>query len=225
MKNNNNNRKAGQKKDIPEVRLLTASSSNSTKSYSYRSIESLTLSTEVPLVITPRLEAQILQLCQDISRDEWSGTLLYRTEGTFGQPNFKFISKYIYLQDIGSQAYTEYELGKDLPRFLMKNKEFMGMKWGHIHSHNSMGVFFSGTDTDEIEGNSKFHAFYLSLIVNNKHDMMAKIAFRASKKLEGKSTTKGVNVLKDEILEHINIDEEKEVCLVYNCKIERDLSA
>lgn len=43
-------------------------------------------------------------------------------------------------------------------------------------------VFFSGTDTTEIYENSEHHNIYLSLIVNNDNDMVAKIAFRAVQK-------------------------------------------
>lgn len=47
-----------------------------------------------------------------------------------------------------------------------------------ITQSHSMQTFFSGTDTDEINENSEFHNYYLSLIVNNFMDRVAKIAFR-----------------------------------------------
>lgn len=47
-----------------------------------------------------------------------------------------------------------------------------------ITKSHSMQTFFSGTDTDEINENSEFHNYYLSLIVNNFMDRVAKIAFR-----------------------------------------------
>jgi len=46
-----------------------------------------------------------------------------------------------------------------------------------IHSHNTMDVFFSGTDWSELEDNSHNHNFYLSLIVNNFMDFTAKVGF------------------------------------------------
>lgn len=42
-----------------------------------------------------------------------------------------------------------------------------------------MSVFFSATDLSEVNENSEFHNYYLSLIVNNKGEKCAKIAFRA----------------------------------------------
>lgn len=46
-----------------------------------------------------------------------------------------------------------------------------------IHSHNTMAVFFSGTDWSELEDNAPHHNFYLSLIVNNFMDFCAKVCF------------------------------------------------
>lgn len=82
-----------------------------------------------------------------------------------------------------------------------------------------MGVFFSGTDDDELIENSEFHNFYFSLIVNNKNEMCAKVAFRAK-------LTSSVNTTvyyKDEngndtSNEVVNNNEEQSVCC-YNCDI------
>lgn len=82
----------------------------------------------------------------------------------------------------GTQAYTEYSFDEAVADFIMdkteENPEFMTYKIGHIHSHNSMGVFFSGTDMDELFDNCVNHNFYLSLIVNNYMEMIAKLVYR-----------------------------------------------
>jgi len=124
-----------------------------------------------------------------VDRDEWSGTLFYKTEGELGEENFKIMAEELYLQDIGTSTYTEYDpANPDFIKFLMENPGHRMMKQGHIHSHNSMAVFFSGTDTDELSENSEFHNYYLSLIVNNKNEMVAKVAFRGEEVKEVKST-------------------------------------
>jgi hypothetical protein len=117
-----------------------------------------------------------------VPKVEWSAVLFYTTEGVFGTKEFKCIGQELFLMDIGTAGYTEYEYGPDLIKHMMENKYLLPMSKGHIHSHNSMGVFFSGTDTEELHGNSEFHNLYLSLIVNNNNDMVAKIAFRAVQK-------------------------------------------
>lgn len=125
---------------------------------------------------------QISHICKQVPNVEWSGVLFYKTEGSFGTPDFKCRAEELYLMDIGTAGYTEYEYGPDIVKHMMENKHLLGLTKGHIHSHNSMSVFFSGTDTDELETNSEFHNIYLSLIVNNYNDMVAKIAFRAVRK-------------------------------------------
>ncbi len=124
---------------------------------------------------------------------EWSGTLFYTTEGQFGNSEFKIRGEYIYLQDIGTAAYTEYEFGEDMVNFMMNNPSLLNMERGHIHSHNKMGVFFSSTDNSELHDNSVHYNYYLSLIVNNKNEMTAKIAFRAKRTAQVSVEFRGSN--------------------------------
>jgi proteasome lid subunit RPN8/RPN11 len=137
----------------------------------------------VTLLISNQLQNQILYLCSRIHKDEWSATLLYTiAENDLGDENCVLSAEYLYFQDIGNSVYTEYEYNADFVQFLIDNPRFLEMKIGHIHSHNNMAVFFSGTDNQELIDNSEFHNYYLSLIVNNHNEMTAKVAFRAQKK-------------------------------------------
>lgn len=109
--------------------------------------------------------------------------LFYKTEGQFGTDNFKCIAKELYLMDIGTAGHTEYEYGPEFFKLLMDRPDLRdGHYKGHIHSHCNMSVFFSGTDTGELYGNAPNHNLYLSLIVNNKNEMCARIAFQAVQK-------------------------------------------
>lgn len=122
---------------------------------------------------------------------EWSGTLFYSTEGELGEDDFRITAEELFLQDIGSSAYTEYDpANPDFIKFLMANPRILELKQGHIHSHNKMGVFFSGTDSAELVDNSEFHNYYVSLIVNNRNEMVAKVAFRATETRETKTSVK-----------------------------------
>jgi hypothetical protein len=103
--------------------------------------------------------------------------VFYRTEGKFGSPEFKIIAEELYLMDEGSSAYTEYSFDEEFVSFLMKNPRLLPLNRGHIHSHNSMGVFFSGTDNSELVDNAPNYNHYFSLIVNNRNDMTARVAF------------------------------------------------
>ena len=57
-----------------------------------------------------------------------------------------------------------------------------------------MGVFFSGVDIKELEDNAKSHNFYLSLVVNNKMETVAKVISYA----EAKHIFEGFFKAKDE---------------------------
>lgn len=146
--------------------------------------------------------------------------LFYDTEGEFGDENFKITAKGLFLLDIGTHSYTEYDpADPDLIKFLMANPEVLAMKKGHIHSHNNMAVFFSGTDNDELIDNCVFHNFYLSLIVNNRNEMCAKIAFRAKSTSENHLTISYMNQEGKEKQKKLTGTKESESAYVYKCEI------
>lgn len=128
-------------------------------------------------------------MCNQIHDDEWSGTLFYKIkEGDIGTDHCVLSAEYLILQDIGNSVYTEYEFDGEFVKVLMQMPHLLQMNKGHIHSHNKMAVFFSGTDDKELIDNSGFHNYYFSLIVNNRNDMCAKVAFRVNKVSEINTT-------------------------------------
>lgn len=130
------------------------------------------------LIVSPKVMSQIQYLCTEISQVEWSGVLFYSTKGSVKDlATFEMTCEDILPLDKGTGAYTEYSFGEKFVEFLEAHPELEDCKIGHIHSHNNMGTFFSGTDMDELSDNAENHNFYLSLIVNNKMDFKAKIAY------------------------------------------------
>ena len=136
-----------------------------------------------------KILTKIQYLCRAISRVEWSGILLYTIKGSIKKPkNMKLILKDIIPMNKGSQAYTEYQFNEPardstgfddrMIDYFIENPHALEEDWkiGMIHSHNTMEVFFSGTDIEELEDNAPSHNFYLSLIVNNFMDFKAKVA-------------------------------------------------
>lgn len=150
---------------------------------------------------------------------EWSGILFCSTKGEFGKKNFEITAEYVFPMNKGTQAYTEFETTSDYIDFMMEHPESMQWQRHLIHSHNNMSVFFSGTDRDEINENSEFYNYYISLIVNNKEEMCAKIAFRGKTKEEVKRSVsyKGDNG-KDKTFTTTTLLE-KEVVYIYNCDV------
>ena len=125
-------------------------------------------------------QEKVNYLCTLISDVEWSGILFYSMEGTIQDPeNCVITLEDILPMDKGSQAYTEYTFDKRIDEYIEEDFENR-VQWhiGHVHSHNTMQVFFSGVDMSELVENSEAHNIYLSLIVNNKLDYVAKVAFR-----------------------------------------------
>lgn len=134
---------------------------------------------KIQLKISERLQTEVLYLCSRINSVEWSGTLFYRIEeGGIDQEKCTIVAEFVYLQNIGTSTYTEYEFGSEYFKLLMEHPELMDMKQGHIHSHQHMQVFFSGTDNAELIDNAPNHNYYLSLIVNNANEMCANLAYQ-----------------------------------------------
>lgn len=147
--------------------------------------EEYPLQTKVKLIVTTELYNQMLYLCKKISEVEWSGVLFYHVKGSITDlGNMVLTAKYIYPMHKGTSGYTEYDFSSDVLDVYDTRKEFLGNghKYGHIHSHNNMRVFFSGTDMQELHDNVEFYNYYVSLIVNNKMEMTAKICFVAKSK-------------------------------------------
>lgn len=117
-----------------------------------------------------------------ISKEEWSGVLFYSVQGTIKEPQGLVLTvEDIFPMDKGTTGYTNYSFSDPkLADYVMGDTYNPEWKIGHIHSHHSMGVFFSGTDMEELHDNSEFHNYYLSLIVNNDMDFKAKVAFRGT---------------------------------------------
>jgi hypothetical protein len=131
------------------------------------------------VVITPSFHNQIKYLCSKINTVEWSGILYHTSEGELENPE-TFVCKpqHILLMDKGTSGFTEYDFSSPLFMDGLHDKpELMSMIAGHIHSHHSMQSYFSGTDVEELTENAVNYNYYLSLIVNNKNQYVARVAF------------------------------------------------
>lgn len=168
---------------------------------------------------------KVQYLCKRISQVEWSGVLFYDMKGTIDKPSTCVITLTDILpMDIGTQGYTEYSFDDSVVEYMMDNPQLMSSAniqsiskhKGHIHSHNTMRTFFSGTDMDEIKENSEFYNFYLSFIVNNVIDCTAKIAFR------GKAEPSSIKAKNQQGKEYVikNAVPVAEKVFTYECDIE-----
>ena len=153
---------------------------------SYRSLPIIKLDYKPVMKITEEFNLKIDYMCKCISNIEWSGVLFFNVEGNLKE-GLTIIPVDIYPMDKGNGSYTEYDFTEEVFDYYDKYPDRFGMKYGHIHSHHSMGSFFSGTDVRELVDNCVNHSYYVSLIVNNKNEMVARIAIAGERKIKSSS--------------------------------------
>lgn len=138
------------------------------------------------IVIPEEVEKKIRFICNKISKDEWSGTLFYKPEGSFEEGTLTIRCVDIFVMDIGTAAYTEFDMSPDVVSYMTDNPDLLDCQIGLIHSHNSMSTFFSGTDTATLKEEGIDRNHFVSLIVNNEGTYTAAI----TRKYKSKKTIK-----------------------------------
>lgn len=134
------------------------------------------------LIIPAEVERKIRFACQKVWSTEWSGTLFFTHEGSFENNDLVIRCVDIYIMDIGTQAYTEFDMNPDVITYMCENPELLDCQIGLIHSHNNMSTFFSGTDTATLKEEGRDRNNFVSLIVNNAGTYTAAITRRVKSK-------------------------------------------
>lgn len=134
------------------------------------------------LIIPAEVERKIRFTCQKVWNTEWSGTLFFTHEGSFENDDLVIRCVDIYIMDIGTQAYTEFDMNPDVISYMCENPELLDCQMGLIHSHNNMNTFFSGTDTATLKEEGRDRNNFVSLIVNNAGSYTAAITRRIKSK-------------------------------------------
>ena len=134
------------------------------------------------LIIPAEVERKIRFACQEVWSTEWSGTLFFTHEGSFENNDLVIRCVDIYIMDIGTQAYTEFDMNPDVIAYMCENPELLDCQMGLIHSHNNMSTFFSGTDTATLKEEGRDRNNFVSLIVNNAGTYTAAITRRVKSK-------------------------------------------
>lgn len=134
------------------------------------------------LIIPAEVERKIRFACQKVWNTEWSGTLFFTHEGSFENDDLVIRCVDIYIMDIGTQSYTEFDMNPDVISYMCENPELLDCQMGLIHSHNNMSTFFSGTDTATLKEEGRDRNNFVSLIVNNAGTYTAAITRRIKSK-------------------------------------------
>lgn len=179
------------------------------------------LQDKVKVNIPDKVMNKIHYLCTAISTLEWSGVLFYTVKGSIKNPSKMIITiEDILPMDKGTAASTEFTYDERYVQFLMNKEERLDYKSGLIHSHNNMAVFYSGTDQEELKTNSRAHNFYLSLVVNNKLDIIGRIGILALAESPVKATYKGLDEKgKEYNIEDTTFNVKKEKLFYLDCNM------
>lgn len=168
------------------------------------------------------VEQKIRHLCSKVPNVEWSGVLFYTHEGSFEKGDLTLTCRDIYVMDIGSSSYTEFDMSPEVISYMAEHPELLDMQLALIHSHNQMSCFFSGTDTSTLKEEGRDRNHFLSLIVNNAGSYEAAI----TRKIKSVNTIQEVyeyHSFNDEVItgtdEHT---EEKEVIEYYMLDITKE---
>lgn len=129
------------------------------------------------IIISQEVEAKIRYLCSKINNIEWSGFLFYTYEGSIQNKDLKIICKDIYLKDIGTSGYTEFDTSLDETAYMV-DKDLLDCQTGLIHSHHIMAAFFSSTDLNTLASEGLATNSFVSLIVNNEGNYVAAVTER-----------------------------------------------
>lgn len=133
------------------------------------------LDTKYKMIIPPFVEQKIRHLCNRVWEKEWSGTLFYKAEGSFEDGSLVITCADIFVMDIGTATYTEFDMSPCIITYMTEHPELMECQMGLIHSHNNMSTFFSSTDTSTLKEEGKDRNHFVSLIVNNAGSYTAAI--------------------------------------------------
>lgn len=126
------------------------------------------------LIITPELEEKIRFLCARFPNNEYSGVLFYDYTGRFEDNSLVLTAKDFCLMDYGSATYTEFDKSAEICNYMIEH-DLLECQQGLLHSHQSFGTFFSGTDLETLQEEGSDMNNFLSLIVNNAGQYTAAI--------------------------------------------------
>ena len=107
--------------------------------------------------------------------NEWSGLLFYKFTGSVQENNIEIFCKDFVLMDLGSAAYTEFDMTSNYMEYWMDIDPEFEMQYCLIHSHAKMKTFYSGKDQSVFEETAELYNFFPSIVVNHYSDFYGKV--------------------------------------------------
>ena len=173
------------------------------------------LKERLQIVLSEKVWDKMQYLCTHISKVEWSGCIFYDIKGSLFKPKTISINVLDLIPlDKGSETFTTYNFDERVLNYMVA-MDYLEYKIGHTHSHHNMNTFFSGTDLSELYDNSETIKPYLSIIINNRYEFSAKLAFRTTRTSVNKYSYQDINYNPCEATELL----EEEVIMIYDCDV------
>lgn len=182
------------------------------------------------LIVPENVEEKIRYLLRKFPSTEWSGVLFVTHKGTFENNDLVITSKDIYPMDLGTAGWTEFKMNEDVAAYMAENIELFDCNIALIHSHHSMGAFFSQQDDKMLQQEGNDTNCFVSLVVDTKGQYVARITRKIQTKSEisikrlGTSYEffgDGSKTVKQEEAEPITKVIDKEVIEYFDLNVER----
>ena len=182
------------------------------------------------LIVPENVEEKIRYLLRKFPSTEWSGILFVTHKGTFENNDLVITSKDIYPMDLGTAGWTEFKMNEDVAAYMAENIELFDCNIALIHSHHSMGAFFSQQDNKMLQQEGNDTNCFVSLVVDTKGQYVARITRKIQTKSEisikGLGTSyeffgDGSKTVKQEEAEPITKVIDKEVIEYFDLNVER----
>lgn len=120
--------------------------------------------------------------CRKFPDLEWSGVLYYKAKNMDkGLYDLELELVDFVPLSVDTKAHTGFSYGAEHVEYAIE-QGLTDHQFGDIHSHNTMQVFFSGTDNNDFSRNAAFYTYYLSVVVNNNEEICAKVGQVVEKK-------------------------------------------
>lgn len=136
------------------------------------------------LIVPEKVEEKIRYLIRKFPHTEWSGVLFYKHQGTFEDKDLVITCEDIYPMDLGTSGWTEFKMNEDVTSYMAENIELFDCEMGLVHSHHTMGAFFSSQDNLMLQQEGNDTNCFVSLVVDTRGQYVARITRKVQSKSE-----------------------------------------
>lgn len=148
-------------------------------------------STTYKLIVPEKVEEKIRYLIRKFPSTEWSGVLFYSHTGGFETGDLVINCEDIYPMDLGTSGFTEFSMAPEVSNYIANNMELFDCEMALVHSHHSMGAFFSGTDLSTLQKEGNDTNCFVSLVVDTRGTYVAAITRKVTSRREVTVVDKG----------------------------------